>query len=146
MRDTHGDPAGCGDGIEIAITLVVAHECDLRFVGAELGVLLLASGADDGASLAAVLVHDPDVVGVDEKDVILPDIGIPEHPGVLVLILCEQGRRGHRDPRRADQQRGLLHVVFPESCVFSQMPTVGTDLYRIRRVEFRPSLSLIRII
>ena len=82
VGDAGGDPAAGRDRVQVPVAVVIADEGDRRAVGAEPRELLLAGRAGQRRGQAAVAGHEPEIVGVDEDDVRLAHVRIPEHAGV----------------------------------------------------------------
>src|SRR5690606_19725679 len=75
------------DDVDIAVTVVIADECDPRAVRAEPGERLEPRRAGERTGDPPCLRPDPEIVGVAEDDGVVGDVRELEHPGVRAVGL-----------------------------------------------------------
>ena len=93
-----GVPPVDGDGVDVGVAVVLGAEGDGLAVGREDGLRLDADVAGQPADVLAVEVGDPEIVGVDEGDVLGADGRLGQKPRVVDvgLGLCQAGRGAAR--------------------------------------------------
>ena len=82
MAQAHRLAARGGHYVEIGVAVVVGAKGDLLTVRRETGKGLFPSGRGESVSRAPLLRHHPDVARVDERDVGLGDVRLPQHPRI----------------------------------------------------------------
>ncbi len=89
-------------GVDVGVAVVVGAEGDRRAVRREAWERLLAAGGAEALGCSAGLRHHPDVAGVDEGDVRLGNVGLPQHAGVDLGL----ERLGRQQPQCEDGEDG----------------------------------------
>jgi len=101
MRDAQRHAAAGRDHVEIAVAVVVAHERQRLAVGAEPRKRLRPRRAGERHGDAAGPRNEPDVVGINERDVGGADVGEAQHARVGSDV-----GGGERNQPAGDAERG----------------------------------------
>ena len=107
MRQPHRLSSGAADDEDVHVAVVRGAVGDLRPVRGKPREGLLAGRRGQANGRAPLFRHEPDVAGVHERDLILRDGRVSEHPGVDLRRRRVREQRGERRAGADTQQLGI---------------------------------------
>ena len=100
VRETHRLAARARNDEDVHVAVVGRAVGDLRAVGREPGEGLFAGRRGQANRRPTLLRHEPDIAGVDERDLVFRYGRLSQHPRIDLSGRGVRGKRGQRENRK----------------------------------------------